>query len=59
VLDTKLYGKDRWTRYELGLEDRGGSTKYAPILKILSFGKGPGPDGIVDTLILEDDSIRE
>jgi len=59
VNDTPMRGTQRWTRHELGLEDRGGMTTNAPVLSILSFGKGPGPDGVVDTLLLEDDNFRE
>lgn len=48
----------KWTRIELGLEDYQGEQSKAPILKLISQNKGPGPDHIIDMILHGDDEAR-
>lgn len=50
--------KHQWSARELGLEDAWGDPTRAPILRLISKHKGPGPDNLVDELIFEDAFYR-
>jgi len=39
--------------------DKQGNTIDAPVLRIISKGKGPGPDGFIDTLLYDNEKFRE
>jgi len=47
------------SRRKLGLEDDLGRDSNAPILKTISYNKGPGEDNLVDTMIRTDPRIRK
>lgn len=57
-LPTPLLPDERWTRYELGLEDEHGRIETTPIWRMISKRKGCGPDNITDMLLHENINIK-
>jgi hypothetical protein len=48
-----------WSKKELGLVGPDGRTKTSPVLLMLSRGKAPGPDGMLDIHLHDHDQIRD
>jgi hypothetical protein len=57
--DIVLNPDEAFTPFEMGLVGLSGTSEDAPVLEIISKGKGPGQDGIVDLLIHRIPDLRD